>query len=742
MSEGRPDSSAAQQVELAVSGIEGLSILPCVIAQFLSRLNSFELTPGSLAELVEADPALTIAVLSTCSKQSIAAAAADGPVRSAIDQVPLRQIRDSLISARLYGGADAGRIEFRKAITRHCIAVACCAKQIADLLSSGMNADMVYLAGLLHDVGKLALDEAMPKSFDRIVEEAKSTNAPSRTVEQKYLSVDHTILGKRLAQKLHLPAEVILAIWLHHSNTQAVSQAMPEARIAQIIELADSIARLAKLGESGSYDSPPSPDELGRALGLTTEQLEQVRAGLAEVVDHKANLIGLDLANPQTVYCDAIKTTAAQLAQDAGKLLKENQQLQADASHFNFVNELLQSIGSAVSPAGVVESVTLCWQRAFQTGPVCLYLAPSAPAEPTAAFVLETAEEKTLTYVKVPEDAALVPQGQSGEFTIFDAEDRIEWLFEQIDVKFDLSRTKLAPLSVDGRAVGAIVFEPGYPASAEQLAERLKPAATLAAIILDSALGLQRQQWFAERFAQLLTTPTAKLEQPKLDEAAILDALAEMAAGAAHELNNPLSVISGRAQLLAQSETDAEKKRILQQIQQNAGELSAIIEDLMSYANPPQPRPVSTPLKQILEEAVELTSQEQQTAKKDIQLEIAPDLRGVLVDSAQVASTIANILSNSLESYQGGTGPVKVVAANDESGESVRITITDTGCGMDAETLRRAAQPFFSARDAGRKRGMGLAHAQRLIQINGGSLNIASRPGKGTSVTVLLPVQR
>jgi signal transduction histidine kinase len=58
---------------------------------------------------------------------------------------------------------------------------------------------------------------------------------------------------------------------------------------------------------------------------------------------------------------------------------------------------------------------------------------------------------------------------------------------------------------------------------------------------------------------------------------------------------------------------------------------------------------------------------------------------------------------------------------------------------MDKETLRKATQPFYSAKPAGRKRGMGLAYAQRLIQLNKGSLNIKSEPGKGTTVTILLP---
>ncbi len=747
MSEGRPDSSAQQQVELAAARIEAVSILPCVIGRFLARLNSFELTPGSLAELIEADPALTVAVLFLAAGHG----RTGGSVRSVLDRLELRELRDRLISAKPYGlgEPDEGKIEFRKQITRHSIAVAYSARRLAKALGAGpaippVNVDSAYLAGLLHDIGKLALDEAMPKSFERIVEEAKTTNAAGWAIEQKYLGVDHAIIGKRLAQRLGLAPDVILGIWLHHSNTQAVSQALPEASFARVVRLADCMAREAEIGESGSYDTPTAQPELAESLGITAGQLAQIAAGLAETVDDKARLLGLDLPDPQAAYCDALRTTAAGLADETGRLLSENQQLQGGASHFNFINELLQRTRSASplgagSPADVIEAVAMCWQKSFQTGAVCLYLAPSVPGESTAAFALETAEEKTLTYVKVPQQAALGLQDQTGEFEIFDAEGRVEWLFEQIDAEFDLGKSKLVPLTAAGREIGGLIFEPGYPASIEQLTETLRPAASLAAIILDSAAGLHKQQWFAERFAQLLTSPPIRTKPANVDESAVLDALAEMAAGAAHELNNPLSVISGRAQLLAQSEQDDEKKRILGRIQQTAGELSGIIDDLMSYANPPKPRPAPTPVKQILEEAVELTSQEQQTAKTDIRLDIAGQTREVAVDSAQVASAIANILSNALESYQGGTGEVKVSAANDQAGSSVKVTVSDTGCGMDAATLERATYPFFSARAAGRKRGMGLAHTQRLLQINGGTLKIISRPDRGTTVTISLP---
>ena len=212
-----------------------------------------------------------------------------------------------------------------------------------------------------------------------------------------------------------------------------------------------------------------------------------------------------------------------------------------------------------------------------------------------------------------------------------------------------------------------------------------------------------------------------------------------MAAGAAHELNNPLAVISGRTQLLAEAETDREKKQILQQIQENARQASTVIEDMMSFAEPSQPRPAQTGIKQIIDEAMQLTSQKTSVEHINVQIEIGADVKNVFVDSAQIASAIANIISNAVESYDVELGPIKITADADKSGDLVKLEIKDLGCGMDSETLRKAIQPFFCSPPAGRKRGMGLAYAWRFIQLNKGSLDIASEPGIGTTVTIHLP---
>jgi signal transduction histidine kinase len=262
------------------------------------------------------------------------------------------------------------------------------------------------------------------------------------------------------------------------------------------------------------------------------------------------------------------------------------------------------------------------------------------------------------------------------------------------------------------------------------------------------ALAQEGHQYFAERFARLISKPleaAPPAPQPERPEDTpihraedSLNALAEMAAGAAHELNNPLAVISGRAQLLAEAQSDQETKEILRQIYENACEASGIIEDLMSFAEPPKPRVAATNVRKMLDEAVQLTSRKTNRENLDVHVQAAEEVGDVLVDSAQIVSALANVISNGVESYGTQPGPIEIAGEVVESGEMVKLTIKDSGCGMDAETLKKATQPFFSAKVAGRKRGMGLAYAARFIQLNKGILTITSEPGNGTCVTIYL----
>jgi signal transduction histidine kinase len=111
-----------------------------------------------------------------------------------------------------------------------------------------------------------------------------------------------------------------------------------------------------------------------------------------------------------------------------------------------------------------------------------------------------------------------------------------------------------------------------------------------------------------------------------------------------------------------------------------------------------------------------------------------------MVDNRQVTAALIEVISNAIQATDEKKGHVTLHAAYDAHGGNVVISINDNGCGMDEETLRRAFDPFFSSKPAGRRRGMGLAKSLRWIEASGGSIRLESRVDHGTRAILLLPV--
>ena len=730
--------TSAQQIELVISKLDSFSLPGGVAAQLFVLLLEPRFASSRLAEIIESEPALAAMLLSLAHRQGLDIGEAGFSFRRLLDKLPVELVRETFLSCKVSWSADNEAAGTGKQLILHSIAVGCTAGDIAEMSATQINPQLAYLAGLLHDIGKFAMREVMPKSLARIVEQAKAQGQACCVLEQEQLGLDHTIIGKRLAEKWHLPEEVGLGIWLHHSDTATISQEIGKAAIAQIVQLADLIARQCSIGQSGSFDAPVTDQRVLQYLEINQEQVKQIGEGLAERVRQKSKAFGPDLEEPLKKLCDTMQSAAGRLSTENAKLADESRKLQAASSHLDFISEFLSSVELPDAPIALAQELAIRWQRFYQTGRVCLYLAPSEGTETIEAVVVENLAESKTVLLEAPDDSPPIPEAITKQFAVLDAWDCADWLFEQLDTDFDRRETKIAPLLSAGRAIGAIVFELRYPGDIELFEQNLKTVACIMGVVLDMASSGREGQRLAERFVRLIG-PARQPIEPAAKTGDLLRALAEMAAGAAHEFNNPLTVISGQSQLLASTETDAEKKESLKKIEQSCRQLSQIIEGLMNFAEPAQPRPASTNIRQILDEAAQLAAQKTNSEQLDIKIEIAGGPENVFVDSAQLASAIANIFSNSVESYEAGGGPVKVLTAKDQSGDSVKLTITDSGCGMDEETLRKATQPFFSARPAGRKRGMGLAYAVRLIESNGGSLNITSVSGEGTTVTILLP---
>jgi signal transduction histidine kinase len=223
-------------------------------------------------------------------------------------------------------------------------------------------------------------------------------------------------------------------------------------------------------------------------------------------------------------------------------------------------------------------------------------------------------------------------------------------------------------------------------------------------------------------------------------ESAKLAALAEFAAGAGHEINNPLTVIVGRAQLLLRGEPDPERRRDLAVIIAQARRITEMIADLRLFAACPEMEHQAVDVSALVREAVESlrpdAEEQQTTLAYNSEPAATATTLSVSGDPVQLLSAVRALLQNALEAVASG-GRVEV-AASVAQGE-VRITVSDDGPGITPEQLPHIFEPFYSARQAGRGIGMGLSKCWRIVSGHGGRIDVQSRLGAGAVFTISLP---
>lgn len=226
---------------------------------------------------------------------------------------------------------------------------------------------------------------------------------------------------------------------------------------------------------------------------------------------------------------------------------------------------------------------------------------------------------------------------------------------------------------------------------------------------------------------ELGATQRSLVEQEKLAVAGAL------AAGAAHDIRNILSSLS-----LLLSPGGALSESGLSAVREQISRFDLLAYRLLSYAKPRMlvRQPVDLP--KLLEGVAGLTSGQFRVAKADLRIELEADLPPVAGDPHEYEQVFVNLILNGVQSIRGAGGVVRIRARLE--GDSVSIRVSDTGIGIAPEIRRRLFEPFSSTRSDGF--GLGLYSCKRIVEQHGGQISARKNPGKGSTFTILLPVDR
>lgn len=239
----------------------------------------------------------------------------------------------------------------------------------------------------------------------------------------------------------------------------------------------------------------------------------------------------------------------------------------------------------------------------------------------------------------------------------------------------------------------------------------------------------------------LITETDGQVDSTQFFQAQKLASLGMLAAGVAHELRNPLAIISTSIYFLAdvlngEDELIEKHLRILQEEVESA---RRIIEDLLNFARPSTDAESEVDVNQVIREILSLLDKELQRGDIDIQLSLAP-VPMVFANLDAIRHALLNLITNAQQAMpNGGTLSIETRADVGENGQGyVVVSVKDTGIGMTEEERAHALDPFFTTKPGGT--GLGLAVTYSNIRRLGGDLRIHSKPQQGTTVEVFLPI--
>lgn len=227
-------------------------------------------------------------------------------------------------------------------------------------------------------------------------------------------------------------------------------------------------------------------------------------------------------------------------------------------------------------------------------------------------------------------------------------------------------------------------------------------------------------------------------------------ALGKLAAGIAHEVNNPLAVIKEKVgwimdllseEDISRSENFQEFDDAVHKIDYHVDRAKKVTHRLLGFARRMEPIREKVEINRLLDETTDFLQNEAHYRNISIQSDYYPNLPPTVSDSSQLQQVFLNILNNAIDAV-GKDGEITVKTTHNSQDDQIVITIADNGPGIPNDQLHRVFDPFFSTKEVGMGTGLGLSISHSIIEKLGGRIMVASEVGEGTAFTIYIPVER
>ena len=352
------DEMSRQEIKRIIRKLDTLPSLPGVASRILQMLTEEEPDLDELVRLVESDQAITMKLLKMVNTASTGARMAS--VQRAILILGFSQIRCTLlsltISESLIKTLRKSSTQEQVALWKHCLACAVCAEMIAEKVCPNFKTE-AFVGGMVHDVGKLILEESIPEKYARVRSLHSEEGIPWLEAEQQVLGVDHATAGKWLAEKWRLPEIMVQAIWLHHHPLGALRELdfVKHKEVILAVNLASSLAHNIMADSSASYQPGAIDQEIADYLRLKPKDLKDLAIAVGKRYSDRASILDFE-EDEVSFYFQALQRANQELARLASKGLQIKDfedvvgklhfllDLQLDLARLDTTDEILSTI--------------------------------------------------------------------------------------------------------------------------------------------------------------------------------------------------------------------------------------------------------------------------------------------------------------------------------------------------------------------------------------------------------------
>jgi signal transduction histidine kinase/HD-like signal output (HDOD) protein len=735
-----------RKIEVLLDEVDQLPTLPGVAHRLLTLLTSDHPNRREIQFVIEADAALSARAVRLALESGRPAESVTS-VEKILESLPMDVLAANFLSVETFSDETLGELPVHR-LWRHILASGMASQSIAARLGTVKPEDAL-LAGILHDIGFIALAQVMPKAYGQMLARADSGGSDLLEAERALLGVDHAIVGKRLAQRWGFSQALQNAIWLHHQVQVPAANHAGTGALAQIVSLADIIVRQEGFSYLKSDQVREGAVIAAERLGLSGAGVAQIGHQVAQVFNVNALPAGIEGSPSLGDLSKAVSAASVRLGRLYRAEHARTQESEAQAHRADLLVRLNGRLAACHMVREVLQTVARAAQEALGVGVVVPYFVgrdgdyvegvrSMADGDVQEHFLYPVSKRDGLDALAPDEEGLTLAAG-----TVVRAERIESWLFERQGAQLGSGPFHTIPMVVEQRKVGGLVF------SVRDASRNLTSLETtdLAALASMAGIALKRVQAetdlvsLSEELAEVNRELQAAQDQHLREQN--VASMGEMAAGAAHEINNPLAIISGRAQQLAADEPVAARREVLKTIIQQAGRISDIITELRQFARPPAPQFQSVDPVGLAQQVAAQFGQQAAVSSAKIGVEATQPAPVIRVDPGQVAEALREVVQNAAEACSNGHGGnVRIAVVSALAEQAVRFVVSDDGPGMAPAVRARAFDPFFCGQEAGRHRGLGLPKAFRAVQANGGQMALESTPGKGTTVRITFPVSQ